>query len=258
MLFARDGLVYREYEDAIRAGDTGRIEKVIRYWALLYQGTNLSNYPQEMIHLVACLLKIWGEDIRDMWLDNCLVNMVGRTGAWLPLDLFCEYVIRELKARRNPASNHLGGNFWEKVLARQIMTMLTSKQQMYRETNATTGGTRTTHQDTEPNVRMVFESLQADEACVRTRNPLGRYMAKQEDIGGKASLVPAAIDFIANGMRRIETGEPLKKYKKSSRAVWGLGSSYAALDDEEEEDPDDSPGRFGGSGLAGGDLDDDL
>lgn len=90
LLFAREALVYREYEDAVSCGDVGRIEKVVRYWAVMYQGTKLTNYPQEMIHLVACLLKIWGGDIREMWLNNCLVNMVGRKGAWLPLNLFCE------------------------------------------------------------------------------------------------------------------------------------------------------------------------
>lgn len=83
----------------------------------MYQGTGLKNYPQEMIHLVACLLKIWGADLREMWLNNCLVNMVGRKGAFLPLDLFCEYVIRELKKRKNPTSNLLSSDYWSQTIA---------------------------------------------------------------------------------------------------------------------------------------------
>lgn len=161
VLFLRDALVYREYEDAVSSGDTGRIERVLKYWTVMYQGTQLANYPQEMIHLMACLLKVWGEDLRNLWLDNCLVNMMGRKGAYLPLDLFCEYVVRELKKRKNPTSNLISGAYWERTLARQIMVMLASRQGIYHGTRIKPGaiGQRTAKMDSSSHAIIVCSDI---------------------------------------------------------------------------------------------------
>jgi hypothetical protein len=50
-MLLRDMLVFREYEAAVKAGDPGRIEKVLEYWCVLFQRSTLSNYPREMVHL---------------------------------------------------------------------------------------------------------------------------------------------------------------------------------------------------------------
>jgi len=56
--FLRDMLVFHDYEDAVRCGDTGMITKCIEYWCVLFQGTTLSNYASEMVHFIACIKRI--------------------------------------------------------------------------------------------------------------------------------------------------------------------------------------------------------
>ena len=97
VLLTRDLLFIRDYEDAVKSGDSGRLEKVVEIWSVEYQPTKKSNYQRELIHLVACLKKIWTPVMRKHWLDNCLVNPSGRPGGWQPDDLFGEYIIRENK-----------------------------------------------------------------------------------------------------------------------------------------------------------------
>src|SRR5690606_21351869 len=82
-----------------------------------------------------------------------------RKGAWLPLDLFCKYVVRELKKRKNPTSNLLTGMYWEQTQAQQIMTFLASRQGMYRTTKAAVGSQRTTKADSKPHAILVCDSI---------------------------------------------------------------------------------------------------
>lgn len=58
------GLLYLDFRDACRKGYSGRIEKCIEMFAILFQGTNFKNYAAEMIHLIACLKHIWKDDFR--------------------------------------------------------------------------------------------------------------------------------------------------------------------------------------------------
>ena len=120
LLFLRDMLVFRDYEDAVKCGDTGRVAKCIEYWCVLFQGTALKNYASEMVHLTACIKHIWDKPLRDLWMENCLVNPSGNPGGWMPDDMFGEYVVRENKKRIRPSSNALSGDFNREVHALQV------------------------------------------------------------------------------------------------------------------------------------------
>lgn len=121
LLFIRDALSLRDYQHAIRAGDTGRIIKILQYWCIILQSTPNTNYAAELIHLVACFKKIWKKPLVDLWLRNCLVNPSGREGGWLECDLFGEYVIRENKARIKPSTNSASDDHNRTVNAVQVM-----------------------------------------------------------------------------------------------------------------------------------------
>ena len=127
-LFLRDMLVMRDYEDATRNGDSGRLIKAIQYWCILYQGSpGKKNYPNELIHFVASIKKLWKEPMIEQWLQSCIVNPSGRPGKWLACDMFCEYVIRENKARIHPSSNALSDDHNRNVHSLQAMSYLASR-----------------------------------------------------------------------------------------------------------------------------------
>ncbi|KAI5780369.1 hypothetical protein DFH27DRAFT_468061, partial [Peziza echinospora] len=62
MIYMQHALVYMEYQNTVLNGDVGRIEKVLEMWTIMFQGSNLTNYPMEMMHLITCLRKVWSPE----------------------------------------------------------------------------------------------------------------------------------------------------------------------------------------------------
>lgn len=58
LLLIREGVAYLDFISAYRSGFSERVEKCIEYFAILYQGSTLTNYAGETIHLVACLKRL--------------------------------------------------------------------------------------------------------------------------------------------------------------------------------------------------------
>lgn len=64
MLFLRDALIVREFCDAIKVGDSGRILLMLKTFALMYRGTGRLKYAYEMLHLIHNLTHVWPEELR--------------------------------------------------------------------------------------------------------------------------------------------------------------------------------------------------
>ena len=58
------GLLYLDFVDACRNGYSGRIEKYIQLFAMVFQGSAATNYAGECLHLVACLKRVWKPEFR--------------------------------------------------------------------------------------------------------------------------------------------------------------------------------------------------
>jgi hypothetical protein len=63
-LLLRDALISREFTDAIKAGDSGRIVLVLKVFACSYRGNGRTKYAHEMLHLIHNLTKVWPVSIR--------------------------------------------------------------------------------------------------------------------------------------------------------------------------------------------------
>lgn len=63
-LFLRDALISREFNDAIKCGDSGRVVLVLKTWALSFRGNGRTKYAYEMLHLIHNLTTVWTPEIR--------------------------------------------------------------------------------------------------------------------------------------------------------------------------------------------------
>lgn len=76
--FLRDALCLREFTDAIKGGDSGRMLTILKVYALAYRGAGRTKYAHELLHLIHNLTHVWPQSLRyefkfshNLELTNC-------------------------------------------------------------------------------------------------------------------------------------------------------------------------------------------
>jgi len=83
VLFLRDGLISREFTDAVKGGDSGKVVLVLKIWALSFRGNGRTKYAYEMLHLIHNLSTVWSPAIQYLFkvvfiaLSHCLLMRQG-------------------------------------------------------------------------------------------------------------------------------------------------------------------------------------
>ncbi|RPA73617.1 hypothetical protein BJ508DRAFT_333924 [Ascobolus immersus RN42] len=131
LLFIRDCLMYLEFWDAIRTGDTGRLDKNLQYWTVLFQATSHTAYAKELIHLRACLKHIWSDRAKQVWFESTILNLFGKDGSWKTDDEAGEDVVLETKKVANPSLGIMGSHNRD-IMVRQSFVSRLSRKNMYR------------------------------------------------------------------------------------------------------------------------------
>ncbi|KAF8075810.1 hypothetical protein FPV67DRAFT_1711092 [Lyophyllum atratum] len=92
VLFMRDALISREFTDAVKAGDSGRVLLVLKIWALSFRGSGRTKYAYEMLHIIHNLTRVWPKPVRDIVLNNWLLNPTGKPNSFVEMDLVQEHL----------------------------------------------------------------------------------------------------------------------------------------------------------------------
>ncbi|KAJ7036838.1 hypothetical protein C8F04DRAFT_1181176 [Mycena alexandri] len=92
ILFLRDALLTREFTDAVKAGDSGRVVNILRLWVFSYRGSGRSKYAHEMLHLLHNLICVWTRELRHIILQNWLLNPTGKPNSFVEIDLVQEHL----------------------------------------------------------------------------------------------------------------------------------------------------------------------
>ncbi|KAJ3515079.1 hypothetical protein NMY22_g14542 [Coprinellus aureogranulatus] len=92
ILFLRDALISREFTDAVKKGDSGRVLVVLKVLALSYRGNGRSKYAYEMLTFIHNVQKVWPKKIADIILNNWLLNPTGKDNSFVEVDLVQEHM----------------------------------------------------------------------------------------------------------------------------------------------------------------------
>ncbi|KAJ7859515.1 hypothetical protein B0H14DRAFT_3446641 [Mycena olivaceomarginata] len=206
-LLLRDALISREFTDSIKAGDSGRIFLVLKLLALSFRGNGRSKYAHEMMHLIHNLTHVWPEPIRNIVLNNWLVNPTGNPFSWVEVDLMQEHMNFWIKTIYQA---HGSAASWEwlgmvapcvtalRHLSTSIINILGSDQ-----------GTKHAPTDLVTDIELLMRSL-AEHEVYQVK---GRVFAE-----GDGSPTP---DVITVGIQQItdSTSNPLTEYNAAFRKL---------------------------------------
>jgi len=98
ILYMQHGLILRSFDRALSDGDVGRAIASLSYFTIWFQKSSRHNYAAETLRLSACLKKVWSKDLVKFYMDNCLINISGRAGAFQPCDKLNENFVDYVKS----------------------------------------------------------------------------------------------------------------------------------------------------------------
>ena len=163
ILFLQHGLIYRDFCDAMRHGDSGRVKNCLTFFMFWFQGSKFSNYARELIHLVASLNHIWSRDMCLHWYQTVLINFSGSEEGFRPVDLVGEFVVREIKSWQTGTTvTGAGGEYLRNVMAPQVLLCSQIRDLISREIGATEYYKHSSAVSAWFDVRKVADSLLAD------------------------------------------------------------------------------------------------
>ncbi|KAF9275132.1 hypothetical protein BGZ74_004103 [Mortierella antarctica] len=86
-----DMAVYIEFCAAIKAGDVGRIEQVLKRITIMFQAGKHINYGLELLRLSYNIRYKWGTNRKNAIFSSMLMNTQGRKNHFIPSDLYQEH-----------------------------------------------------------------------------------------------------------------------------------------------------------------------
>lgn len=186
--------------------------------------------------MVACFKKLWKEEMKEVWLQSCLINISGRPKKFVPDDRFGETIIMLNKENINPSANAKSDEFLRETVSRNVLSLWNSKKVLSQATGSTSHGNRHSTVSSFPDVCYLVKLLVNKSAF---EEQLGRGDAKNE--------LP---DLFANGTASLARDVSLADYINSSRGNWG--TTYTGARDKNEENnanaADDNAGTVEGRG----------
>ena len=108
------GLLYFEFSNSIREGDGNRILRCWRYFLLLFKAARREKYSVEAFNLLVQYHFIFTERMKMQLLWSRTINVHGKRGRNIPMDLQMEHFNRECKG----AIGHLRASITEKSVQR--------------------------------------------------------------------------------------------------------------------------------------------
>ncbi|KAH9161003.1 hypothetical protein EDB89DRAFT_1861941 [Lactarius sanguifluus] len=183
VLFLRDGLILREFSDAIKSGDSGHVLLVLKLWAFSFRGSGRTKYAYEVLHLLHNVTHVWPEPVVRIVLNNWLVNPTGKANSFVELDLMQEHLNYWIKAnvrgRRYNYQAHGSGASWEWLAT--ISPCIKILRQLATEVNGALGskqGNRHASADLTKDIKILMDSLKQNNVYEQV---LGRTLGDGND-----------------------------------------------------------------------------
>ncbi|KAF8610607.1 hypothetical protein BDV93DRAFT_550411 [Ceratobasidium sp. AG-I] len=190
-----DLLYLRNFVEAIRRGDSGRIVAILKTWTLAFRGSGHPKYAYEMLIFLHNYLHVWPPPLRTAIMNAWLVNTTGNPNSCIPTDLMQEHLNLQIKTiYKAHGSNHS----WEWLS--MISPCVHVLRQVARQFHCSLGdrqGTKHSDADLSDDIKALVTSM--NEHRVYTVVP-GRVFDKEDS--PPKDVVSEGYRILANGSKR--------------------------------------------------------
>lgn len=204
LLFMQQALILRNFQQAIRQGDSGRVVHCLAYFTVWFQDTRNYNYAAETMRLMACLRRIWSDDLRKYWMETCLLTTTGKEQSFMSLDEFNEYIVREVKEMIANNVTPATDNHLRNTLSLLITILRDVRRKVAEETDSHIFDFHSTKVDNWRDTKVIADYIfQAG------------FLPGDWQYKGGAKSPSSAKDLFADGQSKLAMTQPIEKLKKA-------------------------------------------
>ncbi|KAF9942261.1 hypothetical protein BGZ65_006496 [Modicella reniformis] len=223
-LFLRDMLIYIELSAAIKAGDVGRIEEMIKWLTIVFHGGRTRNYANELLHLHCGLNYSWSADTKEAILSSWLVNTLGQENRWIATDLFQEHINRLVKViYADKGSNSIWGES-TKSISSIVCTLQHIKSMVEKEYDISYGGIHHQKVSATGDIKKIMRSIKEN-----------MIFSKEQQNLPRPSLVNPVKNLYVEGLVSLTSGK-LQAFK--SRNDPQTQKQESGQDQDQDQDQD--------------------
>jgi hypothetical protein len=228
-LFLRDMILYMELSSAIKIGDIGRIEKVLKWLTIIFHAGSTPHYAYELMHFRCCFKYVWDEHTKVAVLSSMLVNKSGGRHGWKPTDLYQEHQNRSIKHVYYGRRGDTPFDMLRERISTNIETFDDVKEQMEKQFQAPSNKRKHAAVSAETDIHDILGIL-------RENNVLGRDVAPYVR---KYQGITAVKDLLFSGTCALLDGKRIRAFiDKHIYTSQGLGDELA--DGAEDSNPTDT------------------
>ncbi|KAG0308049.1 hypothetical protein BGZ99_001291 [Dissophora globulifera] len=226
-LFLRDAMLFFELSSAIKVGDVGRLECIIKYITVAFQGGSTTNYANELLHLHCGMSYSWTAKAKEAIVSSWLVNTSGREDGWIPADLYQEHnnlLTKNIHAAQgsNASWEYLAGSVSTNI--RTFDHIATRFESQY---NISYTGIRHADVSAEIDIKMILALIKEN----------GIFSDLQPDEPHITDALPV-IDIFERGLHSLTEKDRLKKFKDCSTFFEHCAETDREEDMDRDEDMD--------------------
>lgn len=168
ILFLRDMTVYIEFCTAIKAGDVGRIELIMKRITLMLNTGDHKNYGLELLRFMYNSRHVWSSTRKTAIFSSLLMNTSGHHNHWIPSDLYQEH--NNLLTKQTHATI---GNKWSTMnyITPNIRLFHEVASKINKEFKLTTNSTYHRSSSRDKDSRYVLRSLEEHDILGIDLNP---------------------------------------------------------------------------------------
>ncbi|KAG6835289.1 hypothetical protein H0H93_003080 [Arthromyces matolae] len=130
ILFIRNAIWWREMCRAVARGDTGRIWEILKIWIFTFAGSGNPYYSQYLMELYCNFKWEFPPNLRAAILMNWVVNLHGKPGVFIEMDLMQEHFNFWLEEMAQHKGKEFDEPFYRKVLSMNVHHFLRLKDEM--------------------------------------------------------------------------------------------------------------------------------
>ena len=210
-LFVAQASIYMAMYEHCRSGNTGGLEENLYLQTMFFHGAKKPKYAKEWLRQSVKRTCFWSMEYREIWYENCLVNLTGRAGHFMSADEACEITVDAVKNDFNPRGSWQSKEFHMSTVAPNINMMREIRRQVMNSSGASTYGSKHSAVNTAKDMELVIRVLLENKVMNRVN---GRVDAS---VGGEKRRFREVIDAVGVGrevMRNKEIPKALVNIEK--------------------------------------------